>query len=130
VEFALEEIGATLGVADVFRGVAAGADLQCYRAALKGGVEILDALAMGVVEAFGDAEDGCQAAGDALVVVVEGGVGGVVSVRRGFTIVIANDGGDDVAVASIQPRDVAIEGQIFTVLVVAAMADAVTDVVK
>jgi len=58
VEFAFEEGGAALGVADVFGGVATDAKLDGYGAALEGSAEILDALAMGVVEAFGDAEDG------------------------------------------------------------------------
>ena len=58
VEFAFEESGAALGVADVFGGVAADAKLDGYGAALEGGAEILDALTMGVVEAFGDTENG------------------------------------------------------------------------
>jgi hypothetical protein len=83
-----------------------------------------------VIETFGDAEDGGEAAGDALVVVVERGVSGVVGVRSGLAIVIANDGGDDVAVAGFEPGDVAVEGEIFAMLVVAAMGDAMADVVK
>jgi len=130
VEFAFEEGGAAFGVADVFGGVAAYAELDCDGAALEGGLEILDALAMGVIEAFGDAEDGGEAAGDALVAVVEGGIGGVIDVGSGFAIVIADDGGDDVAVATIEAGDVAVEGEIFAVFVVAAMGDAMADVVE
>ena len=58
VEFAFEEGGAAFGVADVFGGVAAGAELDGYGATLEGGAEILDALAVRVIETFGDAEDG------------------------------------------------------------------------
>jgi len=130
VEFALEEGGAALGVADVFGGIAADAELDGDGAALEGGAEILDALAVRVVEAFGDAEDGGEAAGDALVAVVERGVGGVVGVGSGLAIVIADDGGDDVAVAAFEAGDVAVEGEIFAVLVVAAMGDAMADVMK
>ena len=130
VEFAFEEGGAALGVADILGGVATGAELDGDGAALEGGAEILNALAVGVIETFGDAEDGGEAAGDALVVVVEGGVGGVVGVGSGLAIVIANDGGDDVAVAGFEAGDVAVEGEIFAMLVVAAMGDAMADVVE
>jgi hypothetical protein len=130
VEFAFEEGGAALGVTNVFGGVAAGAELDGYGAALERGAEILDALAMGVIEAFGDAEDGGKAAGDALVAVVEGGVSGMIRVGSGFAIVIADDGGDNVAVTAIEAGDVAVEGEIFAVLVVAAMGDAMADVVE
>ncbi len=67
VEFFFEEVGAAGGVAEVFGGVTAGFDLEADCAALEGGVDVGDALAMGVVESFGDAEDGGQAAGHALV---------------------------------------------------------------
>jgi hypothetical protein len=130
VEFAFEEVGAAFGVADVFGGVATGAELDGYGAALERGAEVLDALAVGMIEALGDAEDGSEAARDALVVVVEGGIGRVVGVGSGLAIVIANDGGDDVAVAAFQAGDVAVEGEIFSMLVVAAMGDAMADVVK
>ena len=66
VEFAFEEGGAAFGVADVFGGVAAGAELNGDGATLEGGTEVLDALAMGVIEGFGDAENCSEAAGDAL----------------------------------------------------------------
>ena len=108
VEFAFEEGGAAFGVADVFGGVSAGAELDGDGAALEGGAEILDALAVGMIEAFGDAQDGSEAANHSLVAVVEHGVGGVVGVGRGLAIVIADDGGDDVAVAAFEAGDVAV----------------------
>jgi hypothetical protein len=130
VEFAFEEGGAAFGVADVFGGVTADAELDGDGAALEGSAEILNALAVGVIEAFGDTEDGGETAGDALVAVIEGGVGRVVGVGRGLAIVITNDGGDDVAVAAFEAWDVAVEGEVFAMLVVAAMGDAMADVVK
>jgi len=54
----------------------------------------------------------------------------VVGVGSGFAIVIADDGGDDIAVAALEAGDVAVEREIFGVLVVAAMGDAMADVVK
>jgi len=130
VEFAFEEGGAALGVADVFGDVAADTELDGYGAALEGGAEVLNALAVGVIEAFGDAEDSGEATHDAFVVVVEGGIGGVIGVGGGLAIVIANDSGDDVAVAALKGRDVAIEGEVFAMFVVAAMADAMANVMK
>ena len=55
VEFAFEEGGAAFGVANVFGGVAAGAELDGDGTALERGLEILDALAVRVIEALGDA---------------------------------------------------------------------------
>ena len=101
-----------------------------YGAALEGGAEILDSLAMGVVESLGNAEDGGEAADDALFAVVERGIGGVIVVGSGLAIVIANDSGDDVAVAAVEAGDVAVEGEIFAVFVVATMGDAMADIVK
>jgi len=54
----------------------------------------------------------------------------VVGVGSGLAIVIADDGGDDVAVAAFEAGDVAIESEIFAVLVVAAMGNAMADVVE
>ena len=54
----------------------------------------------------------------------------MVSVGSRFAIVIADDGGDDVAIAAFEAGDVAVEGQIFAVFVVAAMGDSMTDVVE
>jgi len=49
VEFAFEEGGVSFGVANVFGGVATGAELDGDGAALEGGAHVLDALAMGVI---------------------------------------------------------------------------------
>lgn len=50
--------------------------------------------------------------------------------RLRFAIVIAHDSADDVAVASLESRDIPVERQIFTMLVVSPMADAMTDIVE
>ena len=54
----------------------------------------------------------------------------MIGVGRGFAIVIADDGGDDIAVAAFEAGDVAVESEIFGVLVVAAMGDAMADVME
>ena len=43
----------------------------------------------------------------------------------GLAVVITDDGGDDVAVAAVQSGNIAVQGQVFAVLVVAAVTDAV-----
>jgi len=48
----------------------------------------------------------------------------------GLAIVVTNDGRNDVTVAAFQAWNVAIESQVFAVLVMSAMADAVPDVVE
>ena len=58
VEFAFEEGGAAFGVTNVFGSVAADAELDGDGTALEGGAQVLDTLAVRVVEAFGDAKDG------------------------------------------------------------------------
>lgn len=72
VKFFFEELGAAIGVAEIFGGVTAGADLDADGAALEGSVDVGDPLSMRVVERFRDANDGGQAAGDALVVGIQG----------------------------------------------------------
>ena len=67
VKFFFEEIGAAVGVAQIFRSVAAGFYLQAHGAALEGGLNIGDTLAMRVIEALGDAQNRGQAAGHAFV---------------------------------------------------------------
>lgn len=130
MEFFFEEVGAALGIAKIFGGIAASLDLEGDGTPLKGGVEIEDALAMRMVQAFGDADEGGEAAGDALVIVIEDRIGGMVASGFRLTVVIADDGSDDVAIAAVQTGDVSIQGQIFPVLVVGAMADAMAQIVK
>ena len=70
VELLFEEVGAAFRIADIFGGVATGVELQGYRAALKRGFEFLDALAVRMIEALGNAQDGRKPANDSLVRVV------------------------------------------------------------
>src|SRR5262249_5437585 len=67
---------------------------------------------------------------DALVAIVEDGVGGMVSIGSGFPVVIAHDGTDEVAISAFETGDIAIESKVFAVFVMPAVADAVTDVVE
>ena len=48
----------------------------------------------------------------------------MVAVGFGLAIVIADDGGHDIAVAAFQTGNVAVQGQVFAVLVVTAVTDA------
>ncbi len=54
----------------------------------------------------------------------------MVTIGFGLAVVIADDGSDDIAVSAFQTGNVAIQGQVFAVFVVAAMADAMTRIVK
>ena len=58
VEFFFEEVGAAFGVANIFGDVATRLDLESDRTALKGGAQAEDALAVRMVEAFCDADEG------------------------------------------------------------------------
>ncbi len=71
MKFLFEEVGASFGIAEIFGNIAAGLDLEGDGAALEGGTEAEDALAVGMVKAFGDANEGGEATGDALVVVIQ-----------------------------------------------------------
>lgn len=108
VELFFEKIGAALGVAKVFGDIAAGFHLERDGTALKGGVEIENALPVRMIEALGDADEGGEAARNALVRVIERGIGGMVASGFGFAVVIANDSSNDSAVPAIETRHIAI----------------------
>ena len=57
VEFFFKKVGAAFGVSQVLSGVAVRLDLKGNGSAVKGSVQRLDALAVRVIEAFGDAHD-------------------------------------------------------------------------
>jgi len=57
VEFAFEQVGAALGVAEIFGDIATSFDFERDRAALKGSAHGLDALAMRVIEPLGNTDD-------------------------------------------------------------------------
>jgi len=130
VEFLFEQVGAPLGIPEVFRDVATSLHLNSYPTALEGSVQAQDALTVGVVQALGDADEGSETASDALVSVVERGISGMVAVGFGLAVVIAHNGGGNTAIPPLQTRDVAVQGEIFAVLVVAAVADAVPQIVQ
>ena len=119
-----------MGVAEVFGGVAASVDLEGDAAALEGCANSVDALAMRMVQAFGDTQDGGEAAGYAFVVVVEGGIGGMVAGWFGFAVVIADERAHHAAVAAFEARYVAIQREVFSMLVVAAMTDAMAYIMQ
>ena len=50
--------------------------------------------------------------------------------RFRLAVVVTHNGGDEITVASLKPRDIAIQREIFSVLVVSAMADHVTNIVQ
>jgi len=108
VELFFEEVGTALGVAKVFGDIAAGFNLKCDGTALEGGVEIENALPMRMIKTLGDADEGGEAAGDALVGVIERGIRGMVASGFGFAVVVANNSSNDSAVAPIEPGNVAI----------------------
>jgi len=108
VEFFFEEISAALGIAQIFGYVATGFDMEGDATPLKRSAHIQDALAMGMIESLGNAQERAETAGDALVGVCEAGVGRVVSVRLGLPIVITDNRSDNMAIASIQAGDIAV----------------------
>ena len=130
VEFFFEEVGAALGIAKVFGDIAASLHLKSDGAALKSGVQIENPLEMGMIEAFGDADESGEAAGDALVIVVEHGIGGMMAGGFGLAVMVANDSGNDSAIPTFETGDVAIQGEVLAVLVMAAMADAMAQIVE
>jgi hypothetical protein len=108
VELFLKEVGAALGITEIFVYVASGFDLDSDAAALEGSPETENALAMGVVEALRNAKERGEAASDPLVVVVQGGIGRVVAGGFGFAVVIANHGANDAAVATIEACNIPV----------------------
>ena len=54
----------------------------------------------------------------------------MVPVGRGFAVVVAHDGADEIAIAAFESRDIAVKSEVFAVFVMAAVADAMTDVVE
>src|SRR5260221_6874580 len=102
MKFLFEKFATAAGVANVFTGIAAHGELQSHRAALKGGVDGADALAMGMIEAFSDTDERSQAASQAAVAVIQRTVSNVVVLGLGFAAVIAHDGGGERAIAAFE----------------------------
>jgi hypothetical protein len=70
VELFFEQIGASLCITEVFGNVAASIDFERNGSALERSAHVLNALAMRVIEAFGNTNEGGKTAGDAFVVIV------------------------------------------------------------
>jgi hypothetical protein len=108
VEFFFEKVGAAFGITQIFGYVAASVDLDGNAGTLERSAQAENALAMRMIEAFGDANEGGEATGNSFVIVVETGIGRVMSGWVGLAVVITNYGGDDVAIPAIQARNIAI----------------------
>jgi hypothetical protein len=130
MKFLFEKVGAALGIAEIFGDIATGLDLKGNGTALKGGVETENALAMGVVKALGNADHSSKTARDALVIVGKPGISGMMAVGVSLAVMVAHDGSNDMTVAPFQAGDIAVEGKVLAVLVVAAMTDTMANVVK
>src|SRR6266481_4815821 len=117
VEFFFKKFGAAICIAQIFRCVAARADLHAYRAALKRGVDAGDALAMRMIERFRDAQNGSQAASHALIVVIQRRIRDVMAGRLGLSVVIPHERGHNSAVAALQTWNISIEREVYAVLV-------------
>ena len=130
VKFLFKQFGAAIRVANIFCGVSTRPQLKPDGAALKFCANLRNALAVGMIEAFGDTENRSKAAGEAFVGIVQHAIRRMITRRFCLSIVVTNGGGDQIAVTSGESGNVAIERQIFAVLVVAAIAHGVADVVK
>ena len=130
MKFVLKEFSAASRVANIFGGVAVRPEMEADGAALKFRTEMRDALAVRMIEAFGDTENRSEAASKALVGIIQRAVRRMITRRFCLSIVVTNGGGDQIAVAAIESGNVAVERQIFAVLVMAAIADSVADVME
>src|ERR1700758_443477 len=83
-----------------------------------------------MIECLGDPKQRREAAHDALIGVVQRRISNVVAGGTGLSIVVSNQRSNDIAVASVEAGHVAVEGEIFAMLMVAAMTDHVPDVVQ
>jgi hypothetical protein len=108
VKLFFKEVGATLGIAEIFVYIASCFDLDGDAAALERRTKTKNTLAMGVVEALRNAKERGEAASDPFVVVVQGGIGRVVAGGFGFAVVIANHGANDAAVATIEACNIPV----------------------
>ena len=108
VEFLFKEVGAALGIAEIFVYVASGLDLDGDATALERCTKTKNTLAMGVVEPLGDAKERGEAASDALVIVVQGGISRVMAGGFGLAVVIADHGTNDASVSTIETCNVPV----------------------
>ena len=130
VKFLFKQFSAAICVANIFGGVAAGPEMEADGAALEFCANLRDALAVRMIEAFGDTENRSEAVSEAFVGIIQRAVRRMITRRFCLSIMVTNGGGDQIAVAAIESGDVAVERQIFAVLVMPAIADGVADVMK
>jgi len=130
VKFLFKQFGAAIRVANIFGGVAARPEMEADGAALEFRANLRDALAVRMIEAFGDTENRSEAVSKAFVGITQRAVRRMITGRFCLSIVITNGGGDQIAIAASESGDVAVERQIFAVLVMPAIADRVADVME
>src|SRR5690349_3876923 len=130
VKLLLEEFRAAAGVAQILRGVSARFRFERRRSALESRAQTGYALAVRMIESFGDAQNRGQPARGALIAIVQRGICSVIAGRIRFAVVIAHSGGDDGALASFESGNVSVHREIFAVLVMAFVTDGVADVME
>jgi hypothetical protein len=130
VKLFFKKFGTAIRIAEVFGGVPVRADLHSDRAALKGSIDIGDVLSMRMIERFGDAKNGSEAASHALVAVTQRRIRCVMAGWIGLAIVIADQRGHNGTIAARKTRNISVERQVFAVFMVAPMADHVAGIVE
>src|SRR5580704_9871865 len=83
-----------------------------------------------MIQRLRNAQNRGEPPSDPLVVVVERGIRDVMASGFRLSIVIADQRGNDSAVPAFQPRYIAVEDKVFAMLVMAAMANHVPNVVQ
>lgn len=83
-----------------------------------------------MVESFRDAQDGSEPPRETLIGIVELTVCGMIARRLCFSVVIANRSSNEIAITPSESGDVAVERQVFSVLVMPLVTDLVADVVE
>ena len=126
MKFFFKEFRTAIGVAQIFRGIAARADLHAHRAALERGVEIRHALPMRMIQSFRDAKNRSQPADH----VIQRSIRGVMPGGIRLPIVIANHRRDDGPVSTLKARNVSVERKVLAVFVMPTVADHVADIVE
>ncbi len=126
----LEQFRAAIRVANIFRRVAARGEMQTDRAALEFRLHAADALPVRMIEPFRNPKYRRDAARETLIGIIQRAIGRMIPGRLCFSIVITNGGGDKIPVAAVESGDVAVESEIFAVLVMPAITDSVSNIVK
>jgi len=83
-----------------------------------------------MIQAFRDSNQRSQPAREPAIAIVERSVRDVVILRLGFAVVIPDNSSGERSVAPFKTRNVAIHREIFAVLVMALVADGMSNVVQ